>query len=73
MILSAIEVLYSILIEFGLSMKVVRLIKMCLNEMYSKSYISKHLSAHGRFEVFVAVTMKNAERWDVTPCGSCKN
>jgi hypothetical protein len=26
-----------------------------------------------RFEVFMAVTMKNAVLWDVTPCGSCKN
>jgi hypothetical protein len=24
-----------------------------------------------RFEVFTAVTMKNAVFWDVTPCGSC--
>jgi hypothetical protein len=26
-----------------------------------------------RFEVFAAVTMKNAVFWDVTPCRSCKN
>jgi hypothetical protein len=26
-----------------------------------------------RFEVFTAVTMKNGDFWDVTPCGSCKN
>jgi hypothetical protein len=26
-----------------------------------------------RFEVFVAVTMKNAVFWDLTRCGSCKN
>jgi hypothetical protein len=26
-----------------------------------------------RFEVFTAVTKKNAVFWDVTPCGSCKN
>jgi hypothetical protein len=26
-----------------------------------------------RFEVFMAVTMKNVAFWDVTPCGSCKN
>jgi hypothetical protein len=26
-----------------------------------------------RFEVFAAVTMKNATFWDVTLCGSCKN
>jgi hypothetical protein len=25
------------------------------------------------FEVFTAVTMKNALFWDVTPCGSCRN
>jgi hypothetical protein len=25
------------------------------------------------FEVFTAVTMKNALFWDVTSCGSCKN
>jgi hypothetical protein len=28
---------------------------------------------HVRFEVFTAVTMKNAIFWDVMPCGSCKN
>jgi intein/homing endonuclease len=32
------EVLYSILIEFGVPMKLVRLIKTCLNETYSKVY-----------------------------------
>jgi hypothetical protein len=26
-----------------------------------------------RFEVFTAVTMRNAVVWDVTQCGSCKN
>jgi hypothetical protein len=26
-----------------------------------------------RFEVFMAVTMKNVVFWYVTPCGSCKN
>jgi hypothetical protein len=26
-----------------------------------------------RFEVFLAVTMKNAIFWDVTPCGSYKS
>jgi hypothetical protein len=36
------EVLYSILIEFGIPMKLVRLIKMCLNETYSKVNIGKY-------------------------------
>jgi hypothetical protein len=38
------EVFYNILIEFGIPMKSVRLIKMCLNETYSKVRIGKHLS-----------------------------
>jgi hypothetical protein len=37
------EVLYSILIEFGIPRKLLRLIKMCLNETCSKIHISKHL------------------------------
>jgi hypothetical protein len=32
------EVLHGILIEFGVPMKLVRLIKMCLNETYSKAH-----------------------------------
>jgi hypothetical protein len=38
------EVLYSVLIEFGIPIKLVRLNKMCLNETYSKVCIGKHLS-----------------------------
>jgi hypothetical protein len=38
------EVLYNILIEFGIPMKLVRLIKMCLNETYSIACIGKYLS-----------------------------
>jgi hypothetical protein len=38
------EVLYNILIEFGILMKLVRLIKMCLNETYSRVQVHKHLS-----------------------------
>jgi hypothetical protein len=38
------EVLYNILIKFGVPMKLVRLIKMCLNEKYSKVRIGKYLS-----------------------------
>jgi hypothetical protein len=37
------EVLYSIFIEFGVLMKLVRVIKMCLNETYSKVDMGKHL------------------------------
>jgi hypothetical protein len=38
------EVLYNILTEFEVSVKLVRLIKMCFNETYSKICIGKHLS-----------------------------
>jgi hypothetical protein len=38
------EVLYNILIEFGIPMKLVRLIKMCLTETYNTIWIGKHLS-----------------------------
>jgi hypothetical protein len=38
------EVLCSILIEFGVPMKVVRLIETCLNETYSKVGMGKHSS-----------------------------
>jgi len=38
------EVLYNILIEFGIPMKLIRLIKMCLNETYSRIRVGKHLS-----------------------------
>jgi hypothetical protein len=35
------EVLYNILVEFGIPKKLVRLIKMCLNEIYSKVRLGK--------------------------------
>jgi hypothetical protein len=38
------EVLYTILIEFGIPRKLVRLIKIYLNENYTKIQIGKHLS-----------------------------
>ena len=38
------EVLYNILIEFGVPMKLARLIKISLNETYSTVRVGKHLS-----------------------------
>jgi len=38
------EVLYNILIEFGIPMKLVRLIKMCLTDMCSRVQVGKNLS-----------------------------
>jgi hypothetical protein len=36
--------MYNILIEFGIAMKLVRLVKICLNETYSRVRVGKHLS-----------------------------
>jgi hypothetical protein len=38
------EILYNVLVQFGIPMKLVRLIKMCLNETYSRVRIGKNLS-----------------------------
>ena len=38
------EVFYNILNGFGIPMKLVRLIKMCLNEIYSRVQVGKNLS-----------------------------
>jgi hypothetical protein len=38
------RILYNILLEFVIPKKLVRLIKVCLNETYSKVRVSKHLS-----------------------------
>jgi hypothetical protein len=38
------EVLYNILVEFKVPMKLVRLIEMCLNETNSKVRVGKHLT-----------------------------
>ena len=37
------EVLYNILIESGIPMKLLDLINMCLNETYSRVQVDKHL------------------------------
>jgi hypothetical protein len=38
------EVLYNILLEFGVTKKLLRLTNTCLNETYSKARIGKHVS-----------------------------
>jgi hypothetical protein len=38
------EVLHDVLVEFGITLKLVRLIKMCLNGTYSRARVGKHLS-----------------------------
>jgi hypothetical protein len=38
------EVLYFILSEFGIPLKLVRIIKMCLNETYNRARVGKNLS-----------------------------
>jgi len=38
------EVLYNILMEFGFPKKLIRLIKMCLTETYSRDWVGKNLS-----------------------------
>jgi hypothetical protein len=38
------EVFYTILFEYGICMKLVRIMKMCLNETYSRVRVGKHLS-----------------------------
>jgi hypothetical protein len=38
------EFFYNIDIEFGITMKLVKLVKMCLNETYSRDRVCKHMS-----------------------------
>ena len=52
------ENLYIILIEFGILMKLVRLIKMCLTEKYSRVWVGKNLS--GMFPIGNALKQGDA-------------
>jgi hypothetical protein len=45
------EALYNILLEFGIPKKLVRLIKMCLNETYSKVHVGKLLTINVLFRM----------------------
>jgi hypothetical protein len=45
------EVLYNILIEFGIPMKLERLIKICLNETYSKAHMDKNVTDSIRIKI----------------------
>jgi hypothetical protein len=52
------EVLYNILLERGIPKKLVRLIKMCLNETYSKVCVGKHLS--DKFPIWNGLKQRDA-------------
>jgi hypothetical protein len=51
-------VFYNILIEFGIPMKLIRLIKMCLSETCRRIWVGKHLS--GVFPIKNGVKLGNA-------------
>jgi len=40
-------VLYNVLIEFGIAMKLLRLLKMCLNKAYDIVFVGKHVPLGG--------------------------
>jgi hypothetical protein len=44
-----------------------------LSQYYPPAPCCETAVVYIRFEVFTAVTMKNAVFWDITPFGSCKN
>jgi hypothetical protein len=72
--------LYNILIEFGIPMKLVRLIKMCLNETYSKIRIGKHLFIATAFQLCFRICHQEGPRkpggieikWDASAAGLCR-
>jgi hypothetical protein len=37
------KVMFNIVNEFGIAMKIVRIIQMCLNEIYSRVRVGRHL------------------------------
>jgi hypothetical protein len=45
------EILYNILIEFGIPMQLVRQCKMCLSETYSKVHTGEHMSNTSLFRI----------------------
>jgi hypothetical protein len=48
--------------------------KFVLHRRHTTSPLQRTASScYVGFEVFTAVTMKNAVFWDVTPCDPCKN
>jgi hypothetical protein len=52
------EVLYNILLEFGVPKKLVRLVKICLNESYSKVRVDKLLS--DKFPIQIGLKQEDA-------------
>ena len=51
-------VLYNIVLEFGIPVKLVRLVKMCPNETCNKFWIGKHL--FGMFPVKIGLKQEDA-------------
>jgi hypothetical protein len=50
------DIFYNILSEFAIPTKLIRLIKICLNETYSRVRLGKHLS-----DMFPLVIIRNKE------------
>jgi hypothetical protein len=73
------EVLYNILLELGVPKKLVRLIKMCLNETYSKVHVGKPSSIATVFQFCFKIHHQESPKesgrfgveWDTSAIGSC--